>query len=68
MHVLVGVAVITSFVVRCRGPIFPCVCTWFVFIATVGIAMADIITMFGAVVSYLQPFASGAVLVYDFFV
>ena len=67
LHVFVGVAVVAAFIVRCCGSFFPCVCTCFVFIATVGIAVADIIPMFGAVVGNLQPFASGAVLVYDFF-
>ena len=67
LHIVVGIAVVAALVVCCCGSVSPCVCTRFVFVATVGIAVANIIPMFGAVVGNLQPFASSAVLVYDFF-
>ena len=49
------------------GTLYPCVIVicWLVFVCTVGIAMAVITSIFGAVVGDLKPFVSFAVFLHD---
>ena len=65
MEVFVGVAVISTFVVHGHGSFHPPVCTWFVFVTTVLIAVADIVSVLGAIMCYLQPLAFYVVSVDD---
>ena len=67
MEVLVRVAVTTSFMILVSGSFFPCIkiIGWFVFVSTVGIAMAVIASMFGTVVNDLISFVSIVVFLHD---
>ena len=67
MEALVSVSVAASFVILVSGTFYPCikVASRLVFVSTVGIAMAVIASMFGAVVSDLKPFVSFAVFLHD---
>ena len=69
MKVFVSVSGAASFVILMSGAFYPCgkvVGSWFVFVPTVGIAMGMIVSMFGAVMHYLTPFASFAVFLHNF--
>ena len=58
-----------SFVILVSGAFYPCskvVRSWFVFVPTVGIAMAVVASIFGAVMNYLIPFVSFAVFLHNF--
>ena len=68
MEVLVSVSVAASFVILVSGTFCPYikVIGWFVFVPTVGIAMGMIVSMFGAVMHYLTPFATFAVFLCNF--
>ena len=67
MEALVRVAVAASFMILVSGSFCPCIkiIGWFVFVSTVGIAMAVIVSMFGTVVNDLTPFVSIAVFLHD---
>ena len=67
MEVLVSVSVAASFVILVSGTFYPCIkiIGWLVFVPTVGIAMAVIVSMFGTVVNDLIPFVSFAVFLHD---
>ena len=59
---------VSSFVVSGCGPRNPGLSTGFMLVSTVWIAMADIVSMLGAVMRSFKPFVSVAILVNDPFV
>ena len=67
LEMLVGVSVAAPFMILVSGPFHPCIkiIGWLVFVPTVGIAMAVIVSMFGTVVNDLMPFVSIAVFLHD---
>ena len=67
MEIFLSVSVATSFVILVSGSFHPCseVVGWFVFVSTVGIAMAVIVSVFGTVLTDLMPFVSFAVFLHD---
>ena len=69
MKVLVSVSGAASFMILMSGAFYPCakvVRSWFVFVPAVGIAMSVIVSVFGAIMHYLTPFSSFAVLLHNF--
>ena len=58
----------SSFVVGCSCTVNPGMAIWFMFVATVLIAVTHIVPMFGAVVDALKPFIAVAILVDDFLI
>ena len=50
LFVLVHVSCVTSFVVACCGTVNPGITAAFVFVSAMWIAVADIVSMFGAIV------------------
>ena len=67
MEVLVRVAVTTSFMILVSGSFNPFikVVGWLKFVSAVGIAMAMIASMFGAVMTDLKPLVSFAVFLHN---
>ena len=53
MVVFVGIASVPSFVVSGSGSIHPAMCTRFVFVTAVLIAVTDIVAVLGAIMRYL---------------
>ena len=68
--VLVAVPVAASFVILVSGSFYPCikVIRWFMLVATVGIAMGVIVSMFGAIVGNLEPVLTFVVSLLDPFI
>ena len=66
LEVLVSVSIAASFMILVSGTFYPCVeiSGWLVFVPTVGIAMAVVASVFGAVMNYLMPFVSFAVFLH----
>ena len=69
LEVLVSVLVAASFMILVSGAFYPCVVIfgWFVLIPAIGIAMAVVVSMFGAVMNCLKPVVSFAVFLHDTF-
>ena len=67
LQILIAVSVAASFEILMSGTFYPCIeiIGWLVFVPTVGITMAVIVSMFGAVVTDLKPFVSFAVFLHD---
>ena len=67
MKVPLSVPVVTSLMILVSGSFYPCskIVGWFVFVSTIGIAVAVVASMFGAVMNYLIPFVSFAVFLHD---
>ena len=68
MEVFICVMVVSIFGVGGCGSFHPSVCTGFVFVLTVWVAVTDIVSVLGAIMRYLQPFASSVVSVDDLLV
>ena len=68
LEVLFSVSVAASFMILVSGAFYPCVVTfgWLVLVPAIGIAVAVVASMFGAVMHCLTPFASFAVFLHDF--
>ena len=68
MEIFVSVSIAASFMILVIGTFHPCVevIGWFVFVPTVGIAMAVIVSMLGAIVNDLIPSVSFAVFLCNF--
>ena len=69
VKVFVSVSVAASFVILVSGTFYPCsiIVGRFVFVFTVGVAVAVVVAMFGTVVNYLVPVVSFAVFLHDAF-
>ena len=67
MKMLVSVSVAASFVVLMGCAFCPCsiIVCWLVFVPAIGIAMAVIASMFGAVMTDLTPLVSFAVFLHN---
>ena len=67
LEVLVSVSVAASFMILVSGTFYPCVeiIGWLVFIPAVGIAVAVVVSVFGAVMNHLIPFVSLAIFLHD---
>ena len=64
LKVSLSVPVVASLMILVIGSFYPCskIVGWFVFISAIGITVAVVVSMFGAVMNYLIPFVSLTVL------